>query len=444
MAAALSPDGAALTDTVSSPLASTNHQPKKSPPNAFQPTPNDALYMSLSSLPPPVFPMPTTVPVRESIPSASQLPSNASSRQASSMVRSPLTPPDHGMVNPIHTAASQLGLNSTSVEEWRSLLQDARGGFEKERQTWDQERRLYQREISMLRQQMEAKESELLVIKTKLKQTELAVEDPDGFHRQIVSPPSANGTGTAARVSPVKSPPAVDAPRSSMAAPADQPSVPSTGKARFPTFDFTHHGTGEISSSAVTQQTGLNFEEDPPSPATTAANLSPAPESYRRHAGHTPGKPGTGPFSAFQTPGEKTPRPHQFVPPVDDQASIQTDGSEEGDLALQEPLFLPPNPERSEGSMMLGALQEKLASISENPDEARPAVLQGAPPSDTTASEIDAMEPPAALPSDVEEVPGTADHEVPGIKLKKKRSCNFGAPIGTMPRYRNQSDFDDY
>ncbi|KAK7543634.1 hypothetical protein JOL62DRAFT_196662 [Phyllosticta paracitricarpa] len=251
MAAALSPDGAALTDTVSPPLASTNHQPKKSPPNAFQPTPNDALYMSLSSLPPPVFPMPTTVPVRESIPSASQLPSNASSRQASSMVRSPLTPPDHGMVNPIHTAASQLGLNSTSVEEWRSLLQDARGGFEKERQTWDQERRLYQREISMLRQQMEAKESELLVIKTKLKQTELAVEDPDGFHRQIVSPPSANGTGTAARVSPVKSPPAVDAPRSSMAAPADQPSVPSTGKVRFPTFDFTHHGTGEISCKSI-------------------------------------------------------------------------------------------------------------------------------------------------------------------------------------------------
>ncbi|KAK8214281.1 hypothetical protein HDK77DRAFT_479606 [Phyllosticta capitalensis] len=436
MAAAFSPDGAALTDSVSSPLSPTNHQPKKSPPSAFQPTPNDALYMSLSSLPPPVFPMPSNVPVRESIPSASQLPSNASSRQTSSMVCSPLTPPDHGMVGSVNTSTSQLSFNSTSVEEWRSLLADARSGFEKERQTWDQERRLYQREISVLRMQMEAKDSELLVMTTKLKQAELAVENPGGFHRQIVSPPSANGNGTATRVSPVKSPPTLDAPRPSLAAPSGQTSVPGTANDRVPTFDFSHHGSGEPGWH--------NFEEDPPSPATTAANLSPAPESYRRHAGHTPGK--TGSFSSFQTPGDKTPRPLDLgPPPAEDQTAIQTDGSEDGDdLSLQEPLYLPPNPERSDSSFMLGALQEKLASISENPDEARPAVLQGAPPSDTTASEIDATEDPAPLPSDVEDAPGTGDHEVPGIKLKTKRSCNFGAPIGSMPRKRNPSDFDDY
>lgn len=187
-----------------------------------------------------------------------------------------------------------------------------------------------------------------------------------------------------------------------------------------------------------------NIEEEPPSPVSTAAHLSPAPEAYRRHAGHTPGKVGS--FSMETTPGEKTPKAIPPPPPVEEDVAVQSESSEDEDPPMQEPLFLPPRPDRPEGSSMLDVLHERLAVISEHPEDQRPAVLQGIPPSEASESEVDPMDNAASLPADPgegDDSSGSPKPQVPGIRLKTKRSYNFGAPIGEMPK-RHAADFEDF
>lgn len=187
-----------------------------------------------------------------------------------------------------------------------------------------------------------------------------------------------------------------------------------------------------------------NIEEEPPSPVSTAAHLSPAPEAYRRHAGHTPGKVGS--FSMETTPGEKTPKAIPPPPPVEEDVAVQSESSEDEDPPMQEPLFLPSRPDRPEGSSMLDVLHERLAVISEHPEDQRPAVLQGIPPSEASESEVDPMDNAASLPAESgegDDGPGSPKPQVPGIRLKTKRSYNFGAPIGEMPK-RHAADFEDF
>ncbi|OJD31980.1 methyl-binding domain protein 6 [Diplodia corticola] len=431
----------------------------RSPPQAFEPTPNDALYFPFSCLPPPVisYPamIPTSVPARESVPSASPLPlSGQSSRNGTNRVASPLTPPDHGVAQVAPGSVLHPDtMASAASDEWRKLLASARSSFENERRVWEQERHLYQQDIARLRATLDSKQQEMLVMATKLKQAELALGDPNSFHSHIVSPPSAGGS----RVSPVKSPPVVAQSGCSVSPPTQgalsRQHAPQThpGLSGFQfqpaRFTVTHHGFDGMATVGGSARMG-NIEEEPPSPVSTIAHLSPAPESYRRHAGHTPG---AGSFSMETTPGDKTPKavPPPIIP-VEDEVAVQSESGEisedDEDPAMQEPLFLPPRPDQSEASSMLDALQERLANLSEHPEEQRPAVLQGVPPSETSDSEVDPLDTTASLPVDPageDEGPGSAEPQVPGIRLKTKRSYNFGAPIGEMPR-RNLADFEDF
>ncbi|KAF9635731.1 hypothetical protein BFW01_g6626 [Lasiodiplodia theobromae] len=391
--------------------------------------------------------IPTSVPARESVPSASPLPLSAhSSRNGTNRVTSPLTPPDHGIAQVVPGPAIHPdGMGSVASDEWRKLLASARSSFENERRVWEQERHLYQQDIARLRAALDAKQQEMLVMATKLKQAELALGDPNSFHSHIVSPPSA----ASSRVSPVKSPPSIAQTGCSMSPPTQAGSSRQLAQAGIPglqyqpaRFAVTHHGLDGMTT--VGGAYVGNIEEEPPSPVSTAAHLSPPPEAYRRHAGHTPG---AGSFSMQTTPGEKTPKAiPPPVAPVEDEIAVQSESSEDEDQAMQEPLFLPPRPDRPEASSMLDVLQEKLASISEHPEEQRPAVLQGVPPSETSESEVDPLDNAASLPvepAEDDEVPGPAEPQVPGIRLKTKRSYNFGAPIGEMPR-RNLADFEGF
>lgn len=95
---------------------------------------------------------------------------------------------------------------------------------------------------------------------------------------------------------------------------------------------------------------------------------------------------------------------------------------------------------------MLDVLQERLENIREHPEERRPAVLQGVTPSDVSESEVDPLDNAASFSTDSgenDDTPGSDEPQVPGIRLKTKRSYNFGAPIGEMPR-RNPADFEDF
>ncbi|EKG18333.1 hypothetical protein MPH_04415 [Macrophomina phaseolina MS6] len=391
--------------------------------------------------------IPSSVPVRESVPSASPIPlSGHTSRNGTNRVASPLTPPDHGVAQVVTPIVPSDGVGSAS-DEWRKLLASARSSFDNERRVWEQERQLYQQDIARLRAALDAKQHEMLVMTTKLKQAELALGDPRSFHSHIVSPPSA----TNSRVSPIKSPPTADqngcpvspptqAGSSRQSSLTSHPGIP--GMQYHPSrFNVAHHGMDGMTTVGGARVS--NIEEEPPSPVSTAAHLSPPPEAYRRHAGHTPGKAGS--FSMETTPGEKTPKAIPPPAPVEEDVAVQSESSEDEDPPMQEPLFLPSRPDRPEGSSMLDVLQEKLSVISEHPEEQRPAVLQGIPPSETSESEVDPLDNAASLPVDpveVEEGPSSAK-QVPGIRLKTKRSYNFGAPIGEMPK-RNAADFEGF
>lgn len=283
---------------------------------------------------------------------------------------------------------------------------------------------------------------------TKLKQAELALGDPHSYHSHIVSPPSA----TNSRVSPVKSPPAVaqagcpaspptQAGSSRQSSLTSHPGIPGMQYQPSRFAAATHLGLDGMTT--VGGARGGNVEEEPPSPVSTAAHLSPPPESYRKHAGHTPGKVGS--FSMETTPGDKTPKAIPPAVPVEDEVAIQSESSEDEDPPMQEPLFLPSRPDRPDGATMLDALHERLAVISEHPEDQRPACLQGVP-SSATESEIDPLDNAALLSTesaDNDDGSGSAEPQVPGIRLKTKRSYNFGAPIGEMPR-RHAADFEDF
>lgn len=228
---------------------------KRSPPAAFEPTSNDALYLPFSSLPPPVMPhlnmTPTSVPSRESVPSASPVPlSSHGSRAGTARIASPLTPPDHGVAQMLTN-----GVASGPADEWRKLLASARSTFDNERRVWEQERHLYQQDISRLRAALDAKQQEMLVMATKLKQAELALGDPSSFHSHIVSPPSA----TNSRVSPMKSPPIPGHTGCSMSPPMQVDGFrqsSATGHPGIPGFQYqsarftvTHHGSEGMSTS---------------------------------------------------------------------------------------------------------------------------------------------------------------------------------------------------
>ena len=168
--------------------------------------------------------------------------------------------------------------------------------------------------------------------------------------------------------------------------------------------------------------------EDPRSPPTSTAILSPPPAKNTAYAGHTPLKPEA--LSVSSTPGEQdTPtarNTHQNA-----EAPIPSDNDPihdvDDDRALTGPLGLPTNPENA-GGVIISALNEKLQDAAESPDHSKPTVLQGTISEDGDGSEAPLEGTPPSLEPEAEDTVVDA-----GPKLKLKRSMNFGAPIGALP-----------
>jgi len=139
----------------------------RSPPIAFEPTPNDAM----------------AIPQRQSIVSASPLPSKYSSLSADPMAKSSPLALVNGSSNGTRSASTPSLLSpplDASDQTWRGYCALLRQSFDFERASWAVERGLLESEISRLQQ-------EVLIAQTNLKQAELAQADPGSFHRSITS-----------------------------------------------------------------------------------------------------------------------------------------------------------------------------------------------------------------------------------------------------------------
>jgi len=156
-------------------------------------------------------------------------------------------------------------------------------------------------------------------------------------------------------------------------------------------------------------------KENPYSPPTTAAVMSPHPPNYIMHAGHTPlatqSRSARSSFISDLTESQELFAPQ---PPLTAQL-IQGHG--DSDLELKSPKMLPTEP--GDINVMLEALESRLQVVSENPEENKPEALKKA---EATSDE-----------DDDDDESGTAVTDSPGgIKLKSGRRMNFGAQLGAM------------
>ncbi|KAG8624262.1 hypothetical protein KVT40_007329 [Elsinoe batatas] len=202
-------------------------------------------------------------------------------------------------------------------------------------------------------------------------------------------------------------------------------------------------------------------DEQPPSPPATRQVLSPPPPEYRRDAGHTPLRLPSRPQSSDSTNrGSLLFEALEATPTRRNTArnkSMLSDDEE--DICLAGPLRLPELPSKpSSENFTMDALTARLQYIEEHPDESQPLVLSARfnrddesevdesdltivpprieePPKDTPSlsqGETSAaeMSPPPASESSQAQEDDFQDNG--GIRLKKKTSCNFGAPFGQL------------
>lgn len=152
--------------------------------------------------------------------------------------------------------------------------------------------------------------------------------------------------------------------------------------------------------------------DDPPSPPTTTK--IPTPPNLRAYAGHTPrGLPLAIDERANGDVNAALVRPGQY------------DGLDD-DPALKEPRILPSKPKES---AELDSLQAKLADVAADPELSVPAALRSEGTSPVASGS--ARSPPV--------VSEAAPHEINGVKLKTKRSTNFGAPFFQRPNIQPRS-----
>ncbi|KAK4962890.1 hypothetical protein LTR10_000517 [Elasticomyces elasticus] len=179
-------------------------------------------------------------------------------------------------------------------------------------------------------------------------------------------------------------------------------------------------------------------DEVPISPPTTARNLSPLPPNNRALAGHTPlraPRAPTPPISNMLDGSEDTPTRHNT------NINLYLVRSQEGeeDVPLKGPLSLPELPNKPEDShFTLEALSRRLEQVARSPEEARPMVFAQKSPglaspaepadSDPTSTGFVQSSSGVISPSTLT-APQT---EYNGVKLKKKASVNFGAPLGQL------------
>ncbi|GAB7348739.1 hypothetical protein MBLNU459_g7474t1 [Dothideomycetes sp. NU459] len=197
--------------------------------------------------------------------------------------------------------------------------------------------------------------------------------------------------------------------------------------------------------------------ELPQSPPVLRTTLSPPPRVNRHLAGHTPLK--------VPHPGEISPALSSLSERLADTPTrsnthaneLLTEDLDE-DRPLKGPLHMPELPHSpGEENFTMAMLDARLKDLVEHPDENQPLVLQSPSPGlvapEATTAENDgdcttatlpppntmAAESTPAIVADHVETVDTIKLEVDngGIKLRKKPSCNFGAPLGQLGPWKH-------
>jgi hypothetical protein len=172
-------------------------------------------------------------------------------------------------------------------------------------------------------------------------------------------------------------------------------------------------------------------------PPSTVNVLSPPPENYLRHAGHTPGLL-TGDPSVLMnilsprddsTPKQLVPiRPHMHH----HEAAHHEETKE--DRSLKGPLGLGTKPENTLD--VLQKLDEKLQDVKDHPEQLKPAVLKTIAHADEGTENEDPADKKAEKNkrwSPHKSAGDAFDAGIPdGPRLKLKQSLNFGAPLGSL------------
>lgn len=191
------------------------------------------------------------------------------------------------------------------------------------------------------------------------------------------------------------------------------------------------------------------FDEVPRSPPQTRAALSPPPPAYLHHAGHTPLRASTS--SGQASPARSNLDGHLDTPTRSNTAlnEVMTDGSDD-DRPLKGPLMLPELPSNpDEENFTMDMLSAKLQDLVEHPEDSEPMVLKTPSPAIEFADLEDTMAKAAATNDTLATQPEGTDCKTAskstsptavraedafdgGIKLRKKPSSNFGAPLGQM------------
>ncbi|KAF2165403.1 hypothetical protein M409DRAFT_24253 [Zasmidium cellare ATCC 36951] len=400
----------------------------KSPPLAFERTPNDVLL----------------APTDTGNSTGGSLGSPSNIGRAS-----PLTP------GSMHEQHLQI-----LVDQQANAIQLLHEAFGAERQAWSLEKeRLYQRIASL---------EQLLKTGDHWSPAKSPIMSPSGVG-EIVSPtaravaanPSLPTIVEHENVQPLSSrrenaPPSIDLPSIS--------GLPDEESRRQSVVTFTN-------------EDGLQVQEIPPRNSV----LSPPPPLNRMHAGHTP----------IRAPRPPTPPPQNMSmdgiedTPTRNNTHINTllsqSNDEDEDVELKGPLNMPELPNNpDETNFTLDMLSKKLEKIQSNPEEGKPMVFaQPSPGLASPASELDSKDispnskakrdeeapyapigthqPHSQLssnalspttsnvlpisPQEAHEAQVQAEFEQGGIRLKKKTSVNFGAPFGSLgfaPRRSSQ------
>ncbi|SMR50245.1 unnamed protein product [Zymoseptoria tritici ST99CH_3D1] len=420
-----SPPTTASTDPPLSPLsasASTSQPPRraKSPPLAFEKTPNDSLYA-------PIFPN-----RRRESPSGS--PANMG-------FASPPTPGERDL--------------QVIVDRQANAFEKMYEAFQAERDVWKLEKQRLHGRIAALEQ--------LLKSSDHWSPAKSPIATPGG---DISSPQSRalHGGITLPTI-------------------AEDENIPPLAERREcapKSIELTPPPALSKRTSAVTYKDadGFQVEEIPASETHRSGRLSPPPPNNRTHAGHTPiripRRPTPPPAGLSLDDVEDTPtRTNTHINTLLSQTK-----EEDEDVALKGPLNMPELPHQADGSnFTLEMLSKKLEQIVKDPEgqSSRPMVFaQPSPGLASSANEpadrenqtisprsksklgetplapastfIDqpstTTESPATIaspdkggvmsPQEIHEAKIHNDFEQGGIRLKKKSSTNFGTPFGTI------------
>ncbi|KAL1305908.1 hypothetical protein AAFC00_004051 [Neodothiora populina] len=199
-------------------------------------------------------------------------------------------------------------------------------------------------------------------------------------------------------------------------------------------------------STARSKNGSEMIDEVPRSPPQTRATLSPPPPANLHHAGHTPLRAS---ISGDMSPARSNFDGHQDTPTRSNTALNEALTEDmEDDRPLKGPLMLPELPyQPDQENFTMSMLSAKLQDLIEHPEDSEPMVLKTPSPGYSAAMEAgegnfetppkdDAalLKPETASAENASEMlsPELKPLEDGGIKLRKKPSCNFGAPLGQL------------